>query len=380
MRRLLVVTTLIISLLFFGTSAARVNVLGDFSITAGLTDNLLTDSSDVKDSFSSYSGTIRAYALPYLELNANTNYTYYGDFYNLSNLNTGVGFIMIPTKEESPFSLYLASDFSGLRYREEFSAFDNNTFVSSISAGYRWTPGFATRVGLSWRSTAYISSDSGDKESWELFTGFNYTPFGSNSVDFEIGFGSARYSYIPVKSWGPPYELVFDVSSPEDLLSGGSLKSLYVAPRFSRPLGFKTGMSVSYTYRTFMKTEDGLVFGSSVGLLSPWTSVWEGGSITANVKSYIIPTVTFSAGFGYWEKTFLSTLDDYFPVEGFAIIIPIGHVDNQRKMYMQLQRPIGTPVGVLQPVLRMDYVNNGSTNALYEYSGFSYSLGISYQL
>jgi hypothetical protein len=132
-----------------------------------------------------------------------------------------------------------------------------------------------------------------------------------------------------------------------------------------------------------MNSEDGLVYGASIGLLSPWTSVWEGHSISLSLKSFLIPTVMLTTGIGYWDETFISTLDDVLPYPdgGFLIyIIPVGRKDEQRKFYLQLQRPVSTPLGVLQPNLRVDYVDNDSTNDLFDYFGFSISVGMSYQL
>ncbi len=384
MHRVVVVIIALTLLALPAVSLGQMDLLGELSVSGGYTQNLLNDSSDVHDSFSSYSGSARFYPLPSLELNGNTSYTYYGKYYNLANLTGGVGFIFIPTKDESPFSLYLSSNYDGHRYREEFQAFDNNTFDATVSAGYRLLPALSVRAGYSWRTTAYLYSQSGDKEDWEVFSGINFTPYGRNSLDLEVGFGNARYYFVPVSHWGPPYDLVFDVSSPDALLRGGGLQSLYVAPRYSRPIGFKTGLNVTYTYRTFLNSQDGLVFGTTIGLLSPWTSVWEGNSVAINIKSYLIPTVTFSAGFGYWEKTFLSTLEDYYPGDsrnpGYAIIKPIPREDNARKFYIQFQRPFRTFIGTVQPNIRIDYVDNNSTNELYDYSGYSLSVGLSYQL
>lgn len=385
MRRLLVLIIAILVAAASGSAVGQNSILADFSISGGYTENLLNDSSDIGDSFSSYTGKVRFYPFPALEVSGRTGYTYYGDQYNLSNFDGGVGVVYIPTRDESPFSLYVAANFDGRRYRQEFQAFDENSFDATVSAGYRVSPTLATRIGIVMRSTAYISSESGDKSSWEAFTGVNFTPYGRNSLDVELGYGTARYNYIRLRSPDPPWDYLIDVPGPESLLRGGGLQSLYLAQRYSRPLGFKTGLNITYMFRTFMNSEDGLVYGASIGLLSPWTSVWEGHSITINLKSFLIPTVMLTTGAGYWEKTFFSTVEgqDVLPYleDTFIIIVrPVGRADVQRKFYLQLQRPVSTPLGVLQPNVRVDYVDNDSTNDLFDYSGFSISVGLSYQL
>jgi hypothetical protein len=384
MRLLLAFLSLPVLLCLPATVVAEMSVIGDIGITGGYTENLLKVSDDIGDSYATYSGSVRFYPFPELEANGRSSYTHYSKTSSLNNFSTGVGFILIPTREGSPLSSYLTASFDGQRYREALEAFDNNRFEATASAGYRLLPAVGARMGLTWRSTSYIISESHDKENWEVFTGLNVTPFGRNSFDVELGYGTTHFNSVPVGSSEPPFDF-YVVGDPDSLLTGASLQSLYVGPRYSRPLGYKTGLNINYMFRTFMNSEqgDGIVIGTSIGLLSPWTSVWEGHLVALNLKSFLIPTVMLTAGISYSDKTFLSTLEDVFPDgKGSYVIIvkPVERQDEQRNFYLQAQRPFSTPLGVLQPQVRVGYEDNKSTNDLFDYHGFTFSAGINYQL
>jgi hypothetical protein len=365
---LVIATTLI----FCWPRPADADIAGSIGINGGYTENLLNDSTDVDDSFSAYNGSINIYPVHFLELQGTADYTYYSEFFNLSNINAGLGLTLIPTPEASPLSLYFSTKFDGRRYRESFEAFDNNTYVATASAGYRLQANLLLRAGLADNSNHYLYSDKGDKETTEAFLGLNTTFLGRNSFDLEFGFGLADYKYIPSDL------RYLDINNPENDLEDGRLEIIYAMPRISRPLGSRTGINLTYTYRSFMNSQDGLVFGSSVGLLSPWNSVWEGHALTLNVKTYLLPGMIASGGVGYWEKTFLPSLEG----EAFFLVrsARADRVEVQRKWYLQFQRPLATRFGLLQPSLRVDYVSNSSSTDLYRYSGFSLSLGITYQL
>lgn len=218
------------------------------------------------------------------------------------------------------------------------------------------------------QGTEYLGSSSGDKVSIETFAGLNTTLPGNHSLDLEFGYGSMDYRFID------PSLRFINFQDPEAALANGRLETLYLSPRISRSLGNSTGMSVVFSYRTFMHSDDGIVYGSSVGLLSPWTSVWSGTSAILNVKSYLIPRMIATAGCGYWNRRHLRTIEsDMYP-----LVISRSRDDDQLRIYAQIVRPFLIGDGnLLQPRIQFEYSNNNSTNELFDYSGFAFSTGIS---
>jgi hypothetical protein len=253
---------------------------------------------------------------------------------------------------------------------------NNDNFNARLAVGYRFLPALAGRIGGTIQTTSYLASESGDKRSAEVFAGVNATVLRDNSFDLEFGYGVADYRTIDVELEElPPGPAGYDF---DEAFLSATLRSIYVSPRFSRPLGSKTGINLTLLYRNFVNADSALVLGSSTGLLSPWSSVWEGKSVTLTVKTYLIKTLTVSAGAGYWSKTCFRTLEeeDFFHRSDWGD----GRKDTQKRVFLQVLRPITVwRDGLLQPKIQVDYTHNNSTNELFDFSGFSIDTGVSLQ-
>ncbi|UCD17927.1 MAG: hypothetical protein JSV44_03205 [Candidatus Zixiibacteriota bacterium] len=344
----------------------------DLGVSGGYVQNLLKDSSDLEDSYSTTTAKFNIYPIRSLEFNVLAEYTYYGKTYNLSNFVGGIGFRFIPTSRNSPVSLYLSGNLNERKYRELFKGFDNRGTELVIGMVHRLSPGIHHRTGVSFRSSSYLDSDIADQKNYELFTAWNATFLGSNSLDCEIGFGVARYNSIR--------EDIFDVlPDPETgqvddtIYIERNLCSFYISPRLSRPIGSKIGLNLTFTHRDFLNSNEAIVYGSSNQYLSPWASVWEGQSITATIKTFLVPKFIITTGAGYRVKTFLKTLEQ----NQFAPWQAESHKEEESKSYLQLQRPIAFRSGLLiEPSVQIEYTHNFSLSRLYDYTDVSVSGGI----
>ncbi len=347
------------------------NALFEFGINGGYTDNLVGDSNAVVDRYSATTAAVRFYPTSKTELNISGDAMFYDRNPGLSNRKAGIGARFIPLGSESKLSLFFSSDFDIRRYRSDYDTYNNNNFNVRTALGYRLGSRTRLRAGIQVLGTEYLGSSSGDKTSAEVYFGFNSTIFGNNSLDCEIGYGSMDYRFID-----PALEFI-DFEQPEAALVSGRLKSLYLSPRFSRPLGSRTGMNLTISFRQFVNGDDRIVYGSSVGLLSPWTSVWEGTSATLNLKSYLVPRCVTTLGGGYWNRRHLRTIESNM----FPLVIGTDRDDEQFRGYMQVARPILIGAGrLLQPYLNIEFSNNSSSNRLYDYSSFAVSTGVSLKL
>jgi hypothetical protein len=354
---------------------ARADVRFEFGLNGGYTNNLFFDSSDVLDRHTTGTAAIKYYPLSWLEMNLSGDMSVYGEIPGLSSHLGRIGVTALPLGQEHKLAVSASGGYDGRRYHKDLGSYDNNNFNARLAVGYRFRPALAGRIGGTIQTTSYLASESGDKRSAEVFTGVNATVLGNNSLDVEFGYGAADYKkidrslqFLPIGPYG---------FEPEKALRSATLRSIYVSPRFSRPLGAKTGMNLTFLYRNFQNTGDALVFGSSVGLLSPWSSVWEGKSVTLTVKSYLIKTLTVSTGVGYWSKTYLQMLEqkDYPWIRG------TGRDDIQKRVFLQVLRPITVwREGLLQPRIQVDYTHNNSTNEMFNFSGLSIDVGISLQI
>jgi len=354
----------------------------DFSCTHLDAGNLFNDSTDITDAYTTASSTIFYYPHPKTEITFNNNYAYYRDRLYLGYFSSGGGVTYIPTSEGAKFPLYFSTNFTGMLYRQGMADFDNNTFDITASTGYAFNQSVRTRLGFSYKSTAYTRSESSDQESFELSAGGNVRLFGSNVIDAEIGYAFANYVYIsPTDTIFPKLGLPPRIQPDGRFyeFADGQLGSAYFSPRYSRPIGSKTGLSVTYTYREFFGTEDAVLLGTVSGdvtaeNLSPWSTVWQGSSVTFMVKTYVISKFIVSAGVGYWNKSFLRTYYGEAGVDYFHQVID--RHDDKSKIYVSIQDPILMESGVLiETTISADYTNNTSSKPLYDYSGLSVSIG-----
>lgn len=366
---LALIATAILS--FSCPNASFGNALFELGVNGGYTDNLVGDSSAIVDRYSTTTAAVRFYPTTKTEFNISGDAMFYDRTPGLSNRKAAIGAKFIPLKAESKLSLFFSSDFDIRRYRTDYATYNNNNYNVRTALGYRLGSATRLRAGIQILGTEYLGSSSGDKTSSEVYLGFNTTILGSNSFDCEFGYGSMDYRFID-----PVLEFI-DFENPEAALVSGHLKSVYVSPRFSRPLGSRTGVNLTVSYRQFVNGDDRIVYGSSVGLLSPWTSVWEGTSATLSIKSYLIPRCVTTLGGGYWSRRHLRTIESNM----FPLVIGTDRDDDQFRGYLQIARPILIGAGrLLQPYLNFDFSNNRSSNRLYDYSSFSVSTGISLKL
>jgi len=360
-----------------------VSARADYDIVAGVNGgyigNLYLDSNDVEDSYSTTQASFKYYPLSQIEIDLTGAYTYYSKKFDLSNFLYSGKITFIPTSEESPFSVYLSGAYDNVQYREKREDIDNNNSRWIASIGYRLSPVVNLRAGSRLTATRYPNSEDidADHEKYELFAGINLSLFGSNSVDIEAGLGRIDFVFLD-----PDTEIVKPpgFGLPAEILEG-NLRLYYISPRFSRPLGSRTGLSISYTYRQFTNPDEVLIFGFATEFLSPWASIYEGSSVTVKLKSYMIPRMVVTTGAGYWDKTYLTALEEWInPAYGGKEWRRSKRQDYFTRLYISLQRPVSFGMsGMLKPTVTVDYSHNNSSDEGYDYSGTTVSVAIVYR-
>jgi hypothetical protein len=276
----------------------------------------------------------------------------------------GAGITIIPTSQNSPISFYISGDFNNRSYRDAFRDFNTNEWEIVSSLGYTVINSFRLRAGVSFESTDFVNDEDADKESYQIFSGFNLSLPGSNSLDLEFGHSFANYNFIDTST-------IF--TFPQALEEfNGDLKSFYISPRFSRPLGNRAGFNITYSYSEFTDEEDKVVYAYSSGFLSPWASVWAGKSVTVNLKAYPFREMIATAGFGYFTKTYLNSLE-------LKYILHDRH-DYQRSWYISLSWPMPSRMGLyIEPSLQVSFTNNSSTYRLYDYKNLTGVIGFTFR-
>jgi len=336
----------------------------EVKLSGSVTNNLISDSSELYDSYSTTSAALKYYPFAQLELNLKSEYNYYSNLVGLGNIMGGAEITWIPTSQSSPLALYFNAGYDNRSYRESFSVYNTNVYNGMGSISYRLARRAQVRAGITYEQTEFDNSEGADKEIYGFMFGANVTFLGSNSLDIESGYSFADFisvDEVSIMSWPQVLEE-----------TDGDLKSFYISPRYSRPLGSKLGMNLTYTYLSFVDFDDPVVYSYSTGFLSPWASVWDGNSVALNLKSYHIPKMIITAGGGYWNKRLLRTLE-----------LPdriVTREDDYSRYYIGLSWPMPSRSGAyLEPSIQLDIINNTSTDRLYDYSTFSVVVGLTFR-
>ncbi len=346
--------------IFLFALSASADVKFEAGINNGYESNLIKDNNDIYDVYTTTSGRVYIYPVSFAEINGGVDYTYYSKTYRISNLNTGGEITLIPNLKDSPLIPYAKGSFYGSRYRSEYSGFNNNSGNLTGGLLFHAARQLYFRIGGKYNQTSYIDNDIYDQKSYEFFAGANATFLHNNTIDIEAGFGEADYSSI--RNDLDPFADIID-GVPDTFLVTRHLKSYYISPRFSRPIGDKTGVNITYTYRNFTNDSLGIIFGSSSENLSPWSSLWEGHSVTGAVKTLFFTDAIVTVGVGYFEKHFLRTLEES-QLFIYQQLGPARH-DYQTRFFLKIQRPIATRSGwFIEPSLSLEYVNNESTTKI----------------
>ena len=306
------------------------------------------------------------------------DYTYYSKLYSLSSLSKGVSLTLIPTRPESRFSAYLSGHFSGRTYKKGFSEYDNNSFNLIASLGYKILPTWQMRSGISFKSNSYLLTDTPDQNSFDIFAGTNFTLIGDNSFDIEGGYTKTDLSYIPDTTQflilRPP------ITSYDYFHTRGELYSYYFSPRYSRPLGSKTGLSMTFHHRHFSNGGNAVVLGTALNFISPWADLYEGNTFTISLKTILVPKMIISTGFGYWKKAFLRTM----VLTSYAVKYAEKRYDEQNRLYFTFERPIYFAMGsILKPIFTIEFTHNNTTTYsmfnLYDYNNITITAGLTYE-
>ena len=353
---------IIILILILGCASPAFSDFGfEFQISENFTDNLLLDAEALKDSYTSTTAILHYYPIQQVKLNLTGEYVYYSDLVDLGNIMTAAGITIIPTSLESKIGMFLSANYTSRNYRDFFSPYNTVDIDLLNSLSYNLGSTTQIRAGISFNSTKFVNSDQGDKESINLFTGLNMTPFGSNSIDIETGWSFADYTFIDYESiWGYPQRL-------QEIQ--GDLTSFYISPRFSRPLGKRLGIGLTYTYSKFLGDDDPVVYSYASGLLSPWASVFEGNSFTISLKCFPLRKLILSAGYGFWDKKYLRTL--------YLVDIIQNREDDLSRYLLSLSWPMPSRGSLyIEPSIQLKITNSTSSIILHDYSDVAVNVGL----
>ena len=350
----------------------------EFGTKAVYTSNLLSDSSGTSDFYFTNNASVNYNPLSFVELNLNGLHKAHSETPRYDTRLGGLGLTLIPCIDESPLTLYSKLIFNGSRFGNSLEDFNSNIFSIRTAAGYWFSDVMRVRLGVFYQDNAYIASDVMDRQSYEVYTGVNLSFLNAYALDFEVGFADAKYLYISPDGLSPDHPDIVDPLLKFVTFTEGHLESFYISPRLSRPIGSKSGMSITFSYKEFPNLEEGVVFGATSENLSPWAEVWQGRTVSASFKTYLIPKMIVSAGIDYSNKSYLKIHDDLNQV---FYSKDTGREDEQTKLNLNIQRSISGIFGFSgEPSLSIDWTDNTSSKPLYDCSGINISFSFKLRL
>ncbi len=382
------ICVLILCLFVSGQTFAKIKL--EFGTSTISSDNVYKDNRSYYDAYSTSVATVKAYPFSSLEVSVSGEQNTYREASGLSNLSGSFNLTFIPTKQASKFQLFFSGSIIGRTYHSDFQMIDNNYGEVNSFIGYQLRDNFFIKGGFSYRSTAYVNSDDDHKLDMDFFLGANFAFLKNNTLDIETGLSLTNYSFKDAHLTGSaripigdhpilPYDEWWLKLIPD---SRENLRIFFLSPRLSRPLGMRSGINLTYQYREFLNYNDGLLWGGETSFLSPWTTVWDGQSVTLNLKSYLIPNLILKTGLGYRDKTYPITSARYEEDEtrkyGEAIREDFARRDFETTGYLSINWPISFNSGLkIEPTLSVEYTENKSNKEIYKYDDMAITAGVS---
>jgi hypothetical protein len=361
-------------------------VVPEVTFRGGYTDNLFNDSSSSDDSYTAVSPQLKIYPSSSVELKLGGSYTSYYEFSDLSNFVGNAAITYIPSSKDARLGTILSAGLYTRHYGQIYEPYNNYGIRGRFSFNYDLMKGAIVRGGAFAGLTEYSNSETGDSEKLGFFGVLNFTPYGSNSLNIEAGYNLDRYvtrlDTLSTGDGGGPRQ--------QETVEGhkSNFQTLHYSIRYSRPLGQRIGVSATVIQREFVQEASYVVYGFSVDHLSPWSSLWEGWTVGANIKSFPGRDFIIESGFSYSDKEYVKNLEIFTQdiiINNDTLMISdyvFGQRNDERtRVYLSIQRPFSLKSSkLIRPSIQLSHIDNSSTDGFFEYSYFDISASISFRL
>jgi hypothetical protein len=359
--------TVLIILLAFNISSGEINTA--LNIGGGYNDNLFNDSLATEDSYSTLGGHISYYPSSSVQITAFGQYSDYKTNNDLSNIYGGGSIDIVPTGENSPISIFLSGDMFYQEYGGLYTLYNQKSFVSEGLIVFKAAPRFHIKSKVSFSTVSYFNSDYGSRNGLALSGGFNLIPLGTNSFNFNASYYRGKYEQIPI-------ELENSSNGRGNRTEDFDRYSITdISIRYSRPIGARTGISVTLDQRNIWHENSFIVTDFDVDNLSPLANLWSGPSGAVFVKHIFPHQYTLVINGRYVEKRFVDAIE--YSREEMVTYQQDSRYDANQSFLISLSKAITVGSGnILTPMISVIYSSNSSTYDLYDYTSLSASLSM----
>lgn len=346
--------------LLLANAATPSDVVTEATIGSGYQANLFSDSAHIGDAYGSAGINLQYYPSGFAQLSSRIRYDAYSTYSDLSNLSGEVAATIIPTKESSPLSIVLSTSAALRRFGPLYQLYDRNGFTIGSDLSYRLTSTVYLTGSAALLHTTYVNSDYGSSTGCDLSLGTSLTLFGSNSLALLAQYTDRSYDQPALTTtnagMGMTQRENRDVTFQ---IYGATL-------RYSRPLGQRTGLTLSAAHRELTMDENLMLYGYSIDYLSPWSNLWEGLSLSAGLKHFFPHQWIAGISGGYYDKDFAPVMDA--DETGSLISWSDNRSDQLTTVSFSLARPVTLRSGkLITPSLTAGYRRNQSTVSYFDY-------------
>lgn len=371
MKRIFKVTALV-ALSVLAVSNLAAEVVSEATLGSGYQSNLFGDSSTAGDVAATAGIGFRYFPSASTQLTAGARYHAFAAYRDLSNLTGEASFTVIPTSAMSRVSLSLAGNIAVRKFGDLYELYDQT--AASAGADFTWhaAPWLHFPTAVSWLSNRYTNSDFGSSRSIDVATGVTASFAQVNTLALRLNYSRRTYDQIAVTEQGngmrPGSNMVsenFDITA--------------IDIRYSRPLGERTGLSLSGGYRSLQLDADYTFYGYTIDYLSPWTDLWEGERFAVGLKHFFPNQITMEFSANYADKSFADVIDQESTES--EVLVSKEREDQQTAVSLNFSRPVLLKGGQqLIPSVSVGYRNNQSSMTLYDYEDISAAFSIRFSL
>ncbi len=369
MKRIIITSVATGIALVLAITTVRAEVVSELNIGSGYRANLFNDSNAIGDTYAAAGLRLKYYPSAAVELAAGARYNTYVEYRDLSNLAGDASITVIPTAAASRLTLALSGNAGFRSFGLLYEPYNQAHVAASFLLGYRLTNTLRLQGGATFTNTEYTNSDYGSNRSLDLSGGFNATLFGSNSLSLRADYARRWFDQPQLSAGG----MMTSGTETETFEIGG------VTARYSRPLGARTGMSLSGGYRQLNVDAGYAALGYTIDYLSPWSDLWEGYSVSATLKHIFPKQVKLEMAAAWYDKQFVDVIE--LDANQGTTYARDSRDDNLFTSSVTIARPILLRNGkLLTPTLSVGVRQNQSTADYYEYDDFWGALSLNVAL
>jgi hypothetical protein len=362
-------TVLFFTVSFFMVHILNAEIVTEATIGGGYQSNLFNDSNSIGDQYATFGANSKYYPSASVRFSVVAQYNAFATYEDLSNVVGETSVFYIPTSEASALTLAFGGSLSMRKFGAIYELYDHNGSSITADIGYRLSQRTFLKSSISFLYNHYMNSDYGSYRSIDLSTGLNATVMGSNAIALTLDYSRRSFDQPTLIQDGTGNSLL---AGPDKT---GTFDVTGIVVRFSRPLGLRTGMNLAIGHRQLHVGNNFTVAGYTIDYLSPWAELWEGTSLSGNVKHFFPNQWIAELSMAYFDKDYVDVVD-LSDGDG-ETYWRVARSDQLATLSFSISRPISLHGGkTITPSVFLGYRQNQSTAEFFDHEDVAVSIAL----